>query len=36
MHKGLFFVCPLYNGVVAGGRRVILEQVHDVRDIEIA
>lgn len=36
MHKGLFFVCPLYNGVVAGGRRVILEEVHDVRDIEIA
>ena len=35
-HKGLFFVCPLYNGVIAGGRRVILEQVHDVRDIKIA
>jgi hypothetical protein len=32
MHKGLFFVCPLYNGVMAGGRRVILEQVQDVRD----
>lgn len=36
MHKGLFFVCPLYNGVIAGGGRVILEQVHDVRDIEMA
>ena len=36
MHKGLFFVCPLYNGVMAGGRRVILEQVQDVRDVKAA
>jgi len=35
-HKGLFFVCPLYNGVIACGRRVILEQVHDVRDVKVA
>jgi hypothetical protein len=35
-HKGPFFVCPLYNGVIAGGRRVILEQVHDVRDIKVS
>jgi hypothetical protein len=35
-HRGLFFVCPLYNGVIAAGRRVILEQVHDVRDVKIA
>lgn len=35
-HKGLFFVCPLFNGVIASGRRVILEQVHDVRDIKVA
>jgi hypothetical protein len=35
-HKGLFFVCPLYNGVIASGRRVTLEQVHDVRDVKVA
>jgi hypothetical protein len=33
-HRGLFFVCPLYNGVIAAGRRVVLEQVHDVRDVK--
>jgi hypothetical protein len=35
-HKGLYFVCPLYNGVIASGRGVILEQVHDVRDVKVA
>jgi len=33
-HRGLFFVCPLYNGLIAAGRRVVLEQVHDVRDVK--
>jgi hypothetical protein len=35
-HRGLFYVCPLYNGVIATGRRVVLEQVHDVRDVKTA
>ena len=34
-HKGLFFVCPLYNGVLATGGRVILELVNDVQDIKL-
>ncbi len=34
MHKGFFFVCPLYNGVLAAGGRVILEFVEDVVDIK--
>jgi hypothetical protein len=33
-HRGLFFVCPLYNGVIAAGGRVDLEQVHDVHDFK--
>jgi hypothetical protein len=33
-HNGLFFVCPLYNGVIAAERRVILEKVHNVRDVK--
>jgi hypothetical protein len=35
-YKGLFFVCPLFNGVIDGGRRVVLEPVHDVRDMKVA
>ena len=33
---GLFFVCPLFNGVIDSGRRVVLEPVHDVRDMKVA
>lgn len=35
-HKGLFFVCPLYNGVIASGVRVVLEPVSEVVDIKTA
>jgi hypothetical protein len=34
-HNGLFFVCPLYNGVIAGGGKVVLEDVRSVRDVKI-
>src|SRR5262249_8547387 len=34
-HRGLFFVCPLYNGGLARGRRVVREQVPAGRDVKI-
>lgn len=34
--RGLFFVCPLFNGVIASGRDVLLVPVSDVRDIKTA
>jgi hypothetical protein len=33
-YKDQCFVCPLCNGVIAAGLEVILESVHDVRDIK--
>jgi hypothetical protein len=33
-HEGRFFVCPVFNGVLAAGHRVLLEAVSDVRDIK--
>lgn len=33
-HKGLFFVCPLFNGVLAQGLAVETIPVHDVRDVK--
>lgn len=35
MHKGLFFVCPVFNGVLSAGKRVVLERVSGVQDIKI-
>ncbi|MCV0383303.1 MAG: hypothetical protein K5799_07560 [Erythrobacter sp.] len=34
-YNGLFFVCPLMNGIIENGERVMLEQVSDVRDIKV-
>ena len=36
MHRDLFFVCPLVNGLVAQGLDVLLEPVTDVADIKTA
>ena len=36
MHRDLFFVCPLVNGLVAQGLDVLLEPVGDVIDIKTA
>lgn len=36
MHRDLFFVCPLVNGLVARGLDVLLEPVADVIDIKAA
>ena len=36
MHRDLFFVCPLVNGLVAHGRDVLLDAVSDVADIKTA
>jgi hypothetical protein len=33
--KSLFFVCPLYNGVLASGRSVIMEPVSNIVDIKL-
>jgi len=33
-HNGLFYVCPLFNGVLAQGKEVILEPVFDIQDIK--
>jgi hypothetical protein len=35
VYKNLFYVCPVFNGVLAQGRNVELEQVHNVIDIKI-
>jgi hypothetical protein len=35
-YRGLFFVCPLFNGVRAAGRDVLLKPVSNVVDIKIA
>ena len=35
-HRGLFFVCPLMNGVLAQGRQVVLDAVTDVVDVKAA
>lgn len=34
-HHGLFFVCPLFNGVISNGGAVMLEPVDDVLDIKV-
>ncbi len=34
-HKGLFYVCPVFNGVLAQGKEVELEQVNNIIDIKI-
>ena len=34
VHNGLFFVCPLFNGVLAQGMDVEMEPVYDVADIK--
>lgn len=34
--KNLFFVCPLFNGVKAQGREVVLEPVEGVQDMKVA
>ena len=34
-HRGLFFVCPLFNGVRDQGKRVLLETVTDIVDIKV-
>ena len=33
-HNGLFYVCPLFNGVLAQGKEVVLEPVFDVQDVK--
>lgn len=33
-HKGLHFVCPLYNGVIANNQKVRVEAVSNVRDVK--
>lgn len=33
-HRNLFFVCPLFNGVLAQSLAVATETVHDVRDMK--
>lgn len=33
-HRGLFFVCPVLNGVIANGLEVALSDVDEVRDIK--
>lgn len=33
--KDMFFVCPVYNGVLAGGSEVLLEQVSNVCDVKV-
>jgi len=33
--RGLFFVCPLFNGVKVQGKEVLLEMVTDVTDIKV-
>lgn len=35
-YQSLFYVCPLFNGVKAQGRDVILEEVNDVEDIKFS
>lgn len=35
-YRGLFFVCPLMNGVIASGQRVTCSKTSDVRDIKTA
>lgn len=35
-HNSLFYVCPLFNGVLAQGKQVKLEQAFDVLDIKAA
>lgn len=34
-YKNLFFVCPLFNGVLAQGKTVDIAPVHDVTDIKM-
>lgn len=34
-HRDLFFVCPLMNGVIAGGREVLIDPVDNVVDIKV-
>lgn len=34
-HRGFFFVCPLFNGILASGCTVALSNVTDVRDIKV-
>lgn len=36
MHNGLFFVCPVFNGILAAGKRVIMEKVSCVHDVKVA
>jgi hypothetical protein len=33
-HNGLFYVCPLFNGVLAQGKEVTLEPVYCIHDIK--
>jgi hypothetical protein len=34
-HNNLFYVCPLFNGVLAQGSQVALESVYDVLDLKL-
>ncbi|MEB3168804.1 MAG: hypothetical protein VKK97_08740 [Synechococcaceae cyanobacterium] len=35
VYKNLFYVCPLFNGVLAQGKQVMLEPVHDIVDVKV-
>ena len=35
-HNNLFYVCPLFNGVLAQGKQVTLEHAYDILDIKLA
>lgn len=35
-YNNLFYVCPLFNGVLAQGKQVTLERVFDIIDIKVA
>jgi len=34
-YRDLMYVCPVYNGVIAGGGNVLLSEVKDVRDVKV-
>lgn len=34
-HNNLFYVCPLFNGVIAQGKQVILANAFDIADIKL-
>ncbi len=35
VHNGMFYVCPLFNGVIASGQQVALASAYNVRDLKL-